>query len=109
MKLGSQEAHNSLPECKALIPRQPNQHHVIHITDIVFDLEFSLYEMIYGIQINQSINLTKQVAYWDANRCIHFRKDHHNINKAFVLDLLFDQRAKNFSIYGIEKLAYIEL
>lgn len=105
---GRDEFLDTFERRQALFSTQIEQDEVIDITAIHPRLELPLDEMIKRVEVDQSVGLRQQVADRDTNCLAVLGKQHEQINKTTVLDLVLDLAAQHIPIDPVEKLADVE-
>ena len=71
----------------------------------MLNLQFPLNIVIQRIQIDQRVNLAKQIANRNANRLLIISKLHHNLNKSLIFQFAPDLFFENTSINSIKELS----
>lgn len=109
MQLITQEILNASQVFIALLFGQIEQDEVIHVAAVFFDAQLTLDEGIHRVHVDQRIKLAEQVADGNAHGIAVIGKDHHQIDKAFVLDLFFNQAAQYIAVNAVEEFTNVQL
>lgn len=109
VQLIAQEILNAHQVFVALLFGQIEQDEVIHVAAVALDAQLALDEGIEWVHVDQCIELAQQIADGDAHRLAVVGKDHHQIDKAPVLDLFFDLAAQHIAVDPVKEFADVEL